>query len=118
MSYGKTFQLDDTGDLVITNMKRIGIVEETDKVIQDLKVILLTVVGSYPFNTEFGVDYPAIISDNRDETAALRIRAAVASYKYVEDVADIVMTREGRRCNATVTAVLVDGSTIMFGVIY
>jgi len=53
MTYGRTFKLDDDGDLSITS-ERIDLVEGDDKIIQDMRVLFQTVIGENILHLGFG----------------------------------------------------------------
>lgn len=62
MNYRKTFMITETGDLFVSPTYRSAeITSETEKIAQDLWVILRTIKGSYKLNPDFGVDYINII---------------------------------------------------------
>lgn len=80
--YGKTFKLDaNTGDLSITS-QRIDMVEEGDKVQQDLRIIFQTVIGESILHR--GMGFWSVYSDESItiKNARKRVVDALAQYHF------------------------------------
>lgn len=80
--YGKTFKLDvNTGDLSITS-QRIDMVNEGDKVQQDLRIIFQTVIGESILHR--GMGFWSAYSDESItiRNARKRVTNALAQYQY------------------------------------
>jgi len=76
-----TLQIDSSGDLVLNSRKQLVALEGTAKAVQDIAVILKSLVGSYHLNTRFGTDHIAMI-ESRQNLQAIQneVRNALTSY--------------------------------------
>ncbi|RLI74126.1 hypothetical protein DRP05_10630 [Archaeoglobales archaeon] len=113
--FGKTFKIDSSGDLVINELKRIEIVEELEKVAQDVSVILKTVKGSYPFDPDFGVDYIKIVESgfNRMQIED-EIKKALNKYPYLKSIDSIEISDpdKNRRIVVNLRLTVISGESI------
>lgn len=77
----KTLKIDASGDLVLNSRKQLVMLTGTEKAVQDIAVILKSLVGSYHLNTNFGTDHIAMI-ESRQNLQAIQneVRNALASY--------------------------------------
>lgn len=92
MGYGKTLTMTDDGDLLLAR-KRLHMIEGTDKVSQDLRLLLRSATGSSPFNPRWGTNVEALVSGTDREIAG-EIRAAVRQYPHVQAIQSIQITRD------------------------
>lgn len=113
--FGKTFKLDSSGDIVINELKRLETVEGLDKVAQDIRVILKTVKGSFPFDPDFGVDYIKIVESgfNR-KLIENEIRKALSKYPYLKSIDSIEISDpdENRRVAVSISLTVTSGESI------
>jgi len=87
---GKTLQLDSSGDLILSSLKRFEYVEGIQKIAQDIWVILKTTKGSDRFNTEMGVDYLKIVESGYNKRLIeAEIRKALSSYPHIKSIEEI-----------------------------
>lgn len=100
MGYGKTLAMTDDGDLLLAR-RRLHMIEGTDKVAQDLRVLLRSATGSSPFNPRWGTNVPALVSGTDREIAG-EIRAAVRQYPHVKAIQSLQITRDPATRAATV----------------
>lgn len=76
-----TLQIDSDGDLVLNSRKQLIALEDTAKAVQDIAVILKSLIGSYHLNTNFGTDHLAMIEANRNtQVIQNEVRKALSSY--------------------------------------
>src|SRR4030067_1405894 len=87
--YGVTFKLDSQMDVVINNLKLIALVEETDKVRQDLEVLFRTHLGDDIFAMDFGLDFAQIMAVGTPEVKIRELEEAARLYKYTKNVSGI-----------------------------
>lgn len=100
MGYGKTLAMTSDGDLLIAR-KRLHIIEGTDKVAQDLQVLLRSAVGSSPFNPRWGTNVQALVSGTDREIAA-EVRTAIRQYPHAQAIKSIQVTRDPDTRTATI----------------
>jgi hypothetical protein len=97
--YGTAPLLTNAGDIALTPTgERITLITGQDKVVQDLTVLLKSCVGSYPFNTGWGVNYPAIAAANGN-TVLIRslLITALQQYQYTKSVDSVTVTKGAHR---------------------
>jgi hypothetical protein len=87
--YGVTFQLDSQMDVVINNLKRVGLVDDKEKVQQDLEVLFRTHLGDDIFATGFGLDFAQIMAIGTNEVKIRELEIAARKYKYTKEVSEV-----------------------------
>jgi phage baseplate assembly protein W len=86
MDYGEDFKLDSNGDLSFS-LKRIETTTGSEKVEQDLRVILKTQKGEDVFNPDFGFDALKIVRNGYDKKLIdLEVRKALKQYPYLKSI--------------------------------
>jgi len=81
------FKFDSSGDLIINELKQIEIVENLDKVKQDIIHILKCVKGSDAFRPDFGVDWIKVKQSGYNRALIEHeIRKALANYKKIKSI--------------------------------
>lgn len=112
--YGRTFKLDSSGDIVI-KLRRLEMVEGLDKVAQDIRVILKTIRGSFPFAPDFGVDYIKIVGSgfNR-KLIENEIRKALSKYPYIKSIDSIEISDPdpNRRVAVSISLTVISGEQV------
>lgn len=91
MVYGKTFELDDQMDIVINELKNISLVEDSEKVQQDLKVLYRTHLGDDIFAPEFGFDFATVTEIDTEKVKKRELEETAFKYIYTKDVLSIVV---------------------------
>ena len=82
-----TFEIDAEGDLVIDDVRQIGLLTGTPQVEQDIRLLILTVRGDDPPSPFFGVNWPLIIRSDYDPgLIESEIRKGLEQYDFVEEV--------------------------------
>lgn len=104
--------IDSEGDIVLDSAGRIKTVGGTQKIIQDLSIILWSVKGSCPFDTGFGIDDLSEFHGDSRKLIRTAVRSALLQHDSVEDVKDTQVTLSGRTATITTTVVITGGTEI------
>ena len=112
VQYGETLKLDSNGDLSFTS-KSIDMINDTDKVQQDLRILLQTVVGENILHRTMGlwiIEGDEITENNANK----RVKNTLAQYHYRIVVNKIVSAfdRLNRRITTEAQVTLEGGETI------
>jgi len=113
MSYGTAFRISE-GDVEIDSLRQLIPLTGTDKVVQDLKVLIGSIRQSYPFNTLFGLDYTAIIaSEHNQQITRNELKKTLLQHPAVNSVDEIVLASgEDRTIAASITLTLLEGEQV------
>lgn len=115
MEYGKTLAIDSAGDLVLNADSDMTTISGTDKIRQDIRVIISSVKRSFPFDAEFGIDYPHLIELNSLRAVEFAVTSALMKHPHITKVTRCVATRNLDRVTAVSTEMLLDtGEVITF----
>ena len=102
MAYGKTFKIDDDGDLSITS-ERIDMIEDEDKIKQDMTVLFQTVMGENVLHLGFGflkiTDDKSFYTEKGLEAQA---RITLGQYHYELIVNRVTITLDGTNRTANI----------------
>jgi len=110
--YGKTLRLKDR-DLDLTN-NQLHFITGTEKIGQDLSIILMTEFGEDPFDPSYGFKFMDL--DQFDpQLIRQRIRKALGQHQNVKAVSDIVVSldQETRSVSISANVELEDGTTLV-----
>ena len=116
---GTTFKLTDTGDIDLGSSIYPSLITGDEKLIQDIVIILKSVMGSYDLDLLFGLDYTAIVESGFSIPIMKgKIITAVKSHPLVQDVTDIVFSPmdENRRLTVDMKVKLKSQNIITLGV--
>lgn len=94
--YGETLMLSGTMDLVMDGAKRLMMINDTDKVKQDFKVLMKVGKGDNLFHLEYGLDMVLIVQCNNDNVTIQQIIAAARKYKFTKSVKGVFVSRSER----------------------
>ncbi|MBN2734707.1 MAG: GPW/gp25 family protein [Methanomicrobiaceae archaeon] len=112
----KAILVDDDGDLALDAAGRIRSVSGADKIAQDLKLLLRSVKGSLPFDTNFGIDDLSQIKSPNSRLISSAVKNALLQHESVNSVQDISLEKNDRSFEISLTAILTDGTSIDLGV--
>lgn len=119
MTYLKTLELDETGDLLFSDLKKPESVSGSKKPPQDLRVLLKTQKGEHPTNPDFGVDWLRIkTTPKNDELIRSEIEGALVQYPWYKSLEDVIIGEpdENRELPITVKVVTSEDEVITVGV--
>lgn len=110
--YGETFKIDDDGDLSFTS-KTIDIINDTDKVQQDLRILLQTLVGENILHRTMGlwvIEGDEITENNINQ----KVKNTLAQYHYriVVNKISSAFDRVNRKITVEAQLTLEGGETI------
>ena len=107
-------KVNPQGDLVLDTQKRLITVAGTAKAVQDIAIILRSLVGSFHLNTNFGVNHVSIVEARQNELVAKsEIQKALAAYTELSSIDDITcIFDEDRHLQVTLTGTLNTGEQI------
>jgi len=108
----EALEIDDTGDTVLDTAGRIKTVNGQDKIVQDLRVLLRSVKGSFPFDTSFGTEDLSGFHNPNTKLINSAIQAAILQHPGVSEVRDLQISKDGRIANIALTVILTDGASI------
>lgn len=112
----KAILVDADGDILLDTAGKIQSVTGAEKIVQDLKILLRSIKGSLPFDTNFGIDDLSRIHNANSKLASSAVQAAIMQHGSVKAVQDISMEKDGRTLQISLTAILIDGTNISLGV--
>ena len=92
--YGETLKLDSSMDLVFDGADRLMVINDVEKVKQDLEVLFRTHLGDDIFHPNTGLDFATIVEVNNERTTKEEIRQTALQYKYISSVVDIQIRKE------------------------
>ena len=120
MGYGFQLQLDeDTGDLVLSSLKRLPRVMAEEKVKQDLRILLRTVKGEDIFRPDFGFDVLKVVGARYNKKLVdLEVRRALRLYPYLRSIdrLEISPPDTDRRVQIDMAITLTDDARLQVGV--
>lgn len=115
-SFGKTLRMTADGDIYMGPNLKMSMIEDTEKVRQDINMVLHTVVGSWPFDINFGFDLPSIVEGRYNPTLITgKLTTALKGIKHIKEVKDIVIVnvnRTTRQITMYVEVILTNNETI------
>ena len=81
------FKFDDSGDIVVNELKQLETLEGADRTKQHIMHILKTVRGSDPFDPDFGVDWLRIKRSGYNRALIEHeVRKALAGYDEIKSI--------------------------------
>ena len=90
MAYGETFKVHDTTDgfdLFYSSNNNLMMIEDSDKITQDISILFKTQVGEDMFNSSFGTNISVIINANTPEMVIETvIKEAAMKYRYFKKI--------------------------------
>lgn len=93
-TYGRTLQMTSEGDIYLDDDLKMQMIDGTDKVLQDIRMVLHTVVGSWEFDMTFGTDHPAIVESGYHETLIRgKISTALSNLSSVKQVRNVYVVK-------------------------
>mgnify|MGYP003295339210 CR=1 FL=1 len=117
-TFGSTFRLDDTGDVVITQSNDLSLVTEYDKIVQDLSVLLKSQKYQYLFRPEYGVDYKSYLADKSlSRFLNTDVFNALSEYYFIDTIDSLTATTSGLKMNITADLTLLNGEKITITVV-
>jgi len=106
-------KINPAGDLVLDSRKRMTVISGTEKVLQDIAVILRTLKGSFHLSANFGTDHVAIVSSERNiQVATSEIRKALDTYAALESYTVSCTYDEDRHLVVALSGTLKTGEPI------
>jgi phage baseplate assembly protein W len=98
LMYGTAPLLLENGDVALNSKFQMTMITGPAKVVQDLKVLLRSCIGSYLFDTRWGVNFPAMIEmrENRALIESL-VRDALERYQYLKAITAVTVTLDATR---------------------
>lgn len=113
MSYGETLQIDSNGDLAFSSTNRLVTITGTEKVRQDLRVILQSSKGTFPFASEWGFNFREAVESGDTSVIAALVKSALQRYGYLQEVSSIgVVIGTDRSVTISLQAVTTNGDTV------
>jgi hypothetical protein len=110
--YGETLMLSGTMDLVMDGAKRLMMINDTDKVKQDFKVLMKVGKGDNLFHLDYGLDMVSIVEYNNEKVTLQKIIDAAKKYRFIKEVKGVFISRVDRNENWKVDIVLMTGEEI------
>jgi phage baseplate assembly protein W len=96
--YGTALLLTETGDIALTPTGQMTMITGSDKVVQDLTVLLKSSAGTYPFSSGWGVNYSAIVAANGNKSLIQSIiETALQQYPYTKSVDSVTVSFNANR---------------------
>lgn len=92
-AYGITFQLDSGMDVVINSLKKFAMIEDKEKVAQDLELLFRTHLKDNIFKPEMGLDFAAITFNYADEVIKTEFTTALKQYRFINEILSIEVER-------------------------
>lgn len=83
----KTFKLDKNNNLCFES--NFELLDGADALIQDVRNLLLMFKGEYPFNTELGLDYYGMLSNQSKESIESAILERIKQDERVKSIRNI-----------------------------
>ncbi len=111
----KAILVDAHGDIVLDAAGRIRSVSGPDKIALDLVILLRSIKGSLPFDTNFGIDDLSQMHGSNSKLLSNAIQSALMQHESVSAVQDISIEKDGRTFEISLTAFLKDGTSIDLG---
>lgn len=115
MNTGTTLALSNTGDIILDTTGRIPLISDTDKVQQDIRVLLRSAIGSLATDPGFGMDIISLAKSKNKTLMAGIIRQALKQYPYIDSIGTITISDPDRFRKISITAklTLADGSSLI-----
>lgn len=107
-------KVNPAGDLVLDTQKRLTTVAGTAKAVQDIAIILRSLVGSFHLNADFGVNHVSIIEARQNELVAKsEIQKALGAYTELSSIDNITCKfDDDRHLQVTISGTLSTGELI------
>ena len=112
----RAIAIEKNGDTIIDSAGRIETLSGTDKIIQDLKILLRSVKSSCPFDTSFGIEDLSKFHNRGTRLISSAIQAALQQHSAVLEVQDIKVLQSGRTATVSATIILTDKTRVDFEV--
>lgn len=115
--YDKTLRLDRTGDVFVNDQNDAEVIGGHNAVVEELKILLLTIQGEDPFDETHGLRLFEIAGAS-DAVLEREVRFALQEDDRVVEVVEVdVNSAEANRTrDVDVTVTLTHGETVQFGV--
>ena len=120
--YGNSFLLDSGGDMQFNDLKRIVMAEtNAEKVLQDVRITLKTILSGDMFAPQFGLDLLKIKQYRFNNTLIdAEIRTALKKYRYLKSIDSIIIADPDadRNVNVDVSITTTENLQMTIGVAF